>query len=219
MCRGGQLRLRLFWVKMISGNHFHPSPHVWLQRKISFSGNSFPVDQYLLLWPGINFTLLFSVQIISGKRERERERERRESPDRREREEEERAGAIVRRARGNKTAIVWRARSSDDRAPRRSRLRARSSIEERRDRPTSALVDCAASRMIAPISPPISSRATRSHILLRCTDLLLRSRLHRFDEFFCWVLLFLWMILELIHYLHVYSWGSVWKIGHVKHFL
>ena len=24
------LRLRLFWVKMISGNHFHPFPRVWL---------------------------------------------------------------------------------------------------------------------------------------------------------------------------------------------
>ena len=151
---------------MISGNHFHPNPHVWLQRKISFSGNSFPVDQYLLLWPGNNFTLLFSVQIISGKKEREREREG-----------EERAGAIVRRARRNKTAI-----------------------NERRDHPTSALVDRAASRTIAPISPPISSRAARSHLLLRCTDLLLRSRLHRFDEFFCWVLLFLWMSVELIHY-------------------
>ena len=32
------LRVRLFWVKMISGNHFHPFPHVWLSRKISFSG-------------------------------------------------------------------------------------------------------------------------------------------------------------------------------------
>ena len=40
-----------------------------------------------------------------------------------------------------------------------------------------------------------------------------------FDEFFCWVLFLLWMSVELIHYLHVYSWGSVWKIGHVKHFL
>ena len=30
-------RVRLFWVKMISGNHFHHFPHVWLSRKISFS--------------------------------------------------------------------------------------------------------------------------------------------------------------------------------------
>ena len=39
-----RLRLRLFWVKMISGNHFHPFPHVWLQWKIQFSGNCIPVD-------------------------------------------------------------------------------------------------------------------------------------------------------------------------------
>ena len=43
------LRVRLFWVKMISGNHFPPNPHVWLQLKMKFSRNSFPVDQYLLL--------------------------------------------------------------------------------------------------------------------------------------------------------------------------
>ena len=43
------LRVRLFWVKMISGNYFPPNPHVWLQRKMKFFGNSFPVDQYLLL--------------------------------------------------------------------------------------------------------------------------------------------------------------------------
>ena len=24
------IRVRLFWVKMISGNHFFPNPHVWL---------------------------------------------------------------------------------------------------------------------------------------------------------------------------------------------
>ena len=31
------LRVRLFWVNMISGNHFHPFPHVWLSRKMIFS--------------------------------------------------------------------------------------------------------------------------------------------------------------------------------------
>ena len=67
------LRVRLFWVKMISGNHFPPNPHVWLQRKMKFSENSFSVDQYLLLWPENDFTLSFSLQIISGERERERE--------------------------------------------------------------------------------------------------------------------------------------------------
>ena len=44
-----KLRVRLFWVKMISGNHFHPNPHVWLQRKIQFSGNHLPIDQNLRL--------------------------------------------------------------------------------------------------------------------------------------------------------------------------
>ena len=67
-------RVRLFWVKMISGNHFHPFPHVWLQRKIQFSGNCIPADQNLRLWLGNEFTLSFSLQFISGKREREREK-------------------------------------------------------------------------------------------------------------------------------------------------
>ena len=61
-----RLRLHLFWVKMISGNHFHPFPHVWLQRKIQFSGNCIPVDQNLPLWPGNEFTFSFSLQFISG---------------------------------------------------------------------------------------------------------------------------------------------------------
>ena len=42
-----------------------------------------------------------------------------------------------------------------------------------------------------------------------------------FDEFFCRVLFLLWVSVELIHFPHVYSWGSVWKIGwlgYVKHF-
>ena len=78
-------RVRLFWVKMISGNHFHHFPHVWLSRKISFSGKWLPVDQYFHLWPENHFLPSFSLQITSGKRERER----RESPDQREREKRE----------------------------------------------------------------------------------------------------------------------------------
>ena len=42
-------RVRLFWVKMILGNHFPPNPHVWLQRKMKFFGNSLPVDRNLRL--------------------------------------------------------------------------------------------------------------------------------------------------------------------------
>ena len=153
--------MRLFWVKMISGNHFPPNLHVWLQRKMKFSGNSFPVDQYLLLWPGNNFTLLFSVQIISGKRERERERERerRESLDRREREEEERAGD-------------WRgARSSDEREERAGDRRAARSSDERARRscPSSIAIvdrDCR-SRRSSNDRTDLTSPA-RSHLLLCC---------------------------------------------------
>ena len=102
---------------MISGNHFPPNPRVWQQRKMKFSGKSFPVDQHLLLWPGNDFTLSFSLQIISGKREREREREEKAQIGERER----------------KKRLRWRSH--------------RSSI---------AIVDRAACRTIAPISPPIS---------------------------------------------------------------
>ena len=79
------LRVRLFWVKMISGNHFHHFPHVWLSWKISFSGKWLPVDQYFHLWPRNQFLPSFSLQITSRKREREkreprleRERKKRE---------------------------------------------------------------------------------------------------------------------------------------------
>ena len=155
--------MRLFWVKMISGNHFPPNPHVWLQWKMKFSGNSFPVDQYLLLWPGLHFTLLFSVQIISGKREREREkREPRSERERGRRESRwSTSGAIVGRGRSSIAPLVRRSH--------RSRLRSRFS------------------RAISS-SPPLHD--------LNLTGL---------DEFFCWVLFLLWMSVELIHYLHVYS--------------
>ena len=89
-------RVRLFWGKMISGNHFPSNPRVWQQRKMKFSGKSFLVDQHLLLWPGNDFTLSFSLQIISRERERERERERAQIGEReREREEKETSPAIA----------------------------------------------------------------------------------------------------------------------------
>ena len=68
--------MRLFWVKMISGNHFPTNPHVWQQRKMKFSENSLPVDRNLRLWPRNDFTLSFSLQIISGSRKTQREREK-----------------------------------------------------------------------------------------------------------------------------------------------
>ena len=113
-----QFRVRLFWVKMISGNHFHHFPHVWLSWKISFSGKWLPVDQYFHLWPGNQFLPSFSLQITSGKREREREKREPRS----EREREERATIAL-------------ARSTIDDHDRRDRA-ARSSIyrRDRRDR-------------------------------------------------------------------------------------
>ena len=109
------LRVRLFWVKMISGNHFHPFPHVWLSRKISFSRKWLPVDQYFHLWPENQSLPSFSLQITSGKREREREREKREPRS----EREERAQIVPLRRRSHHAARSsiaprdWRARSSD----------------------------------------------------------------------------------------------------------
>ena len=103
-------------------------------------------------------------------------------------------------------------------------------------RPTSALVERAARSMTAPRDLVDHDRAPRRS---QSSIALLVGRSHQsrfsraissspplrdpnftgFDEFFCWILFLLWMSVELIHYLHVYSWGSVWKIGHVKHFL
>ena len=112
--------------------HFHPNPHVWLQRKIKFSGNHLPVDQNLRLWPENEFTPSFSLQFIFGKRERERER--RESPDRGEREREREREKREPRS----ESTDRRAARSFDEGTRRSTSGA---IDERCDRPTSALVD------------------------------------------------------------------------------
>ena len=110
---------------------------------MKFSGNSFPVDQYLLLWPGLHFTLLFSVQIISGERESEREREREERAQIEERERE----------RKKREPVIDERRDRPTSAP----LIDRDCERARRSRPsTIAIVDRAARRMITPISPPIS---------------------------------------------------------------
>ena len=198
-------RVRLFWVKMILGNHFPPNPHVWLQRKMKFFGNSLPVDRNLHLWLGNEFTLSFSLQFISGKREREREGERKKRAQIGEREEEETSLVIA--------PLV-------NHAPRRSRLRARSLIDEQRDRRAERSSDKRARRSRSSIAPLVG-RSHRSclHRAISSSPLPCDLNLTGFDEFFCWVLFLLWMSVELIHYLHVYSWGSVWKIGHVKHFL
>ena len=83
-----KFRVRLFWEKMISGNHFPPNPRVWQQWKMKFSGKSLLVDRNLLLWPGNDFTLSFSLQIISRSRKTQREREK-ERKTQREREKEQ----------------------------------------------------------------------------------------------------------------------------------
>ena len=180
---------------MISGN-----PHVWQQRKMKFSRNSFPVDQYLLLWPGNNFTLLFSVQIISEKREREREREERAQIGERERGRRDFAG--------DRRAV----RSSDERArqSRPSSIAIASAIVRRARLSIAPLIDRAARRTIAPISPSPRNLIFSS------------AAWSQFDRIW-WIFLlgFVSFVNEcgIIHYLHVYSWGSVWKIGHVKYFL
>jgi len=113
-----KLRVRLFWGKMISGNHFPLNPCVWQQRKMKFSEKSFPVDQQLLLGPRINFTPLFSLQFISGKRERERERKERAQIGERKREKRE----LI-------APLVGRLHCADERRDRRSRsMRSRSVI-------------------------------------------------------------------------------------------
>ena len=156
---------------------------------MKFSGKSFLVDQCLLLWPGNDFTLSFSLQIISGKRERERERERRESLDRREREEEETSLAIApfvdrtahrsrllsidERARWTIALLVdWRAAWSTsgaivDRDCKRARWSTSGTIDKRIDRPTSALVDRdRRSRRSSDDRTDVAFTA-RSHLLLR----------------------------------------------------
>ena len=135
------LRLCLFWVEITSGNHFPPNPHVWLQRKMKFSRNSFPVDQYLLL---LHSYFRFN---SFPERERERKREREERAQIEEREREKREPAIN-EGRGRPT--------SEKREPAIDEQRDRPTVDRRAARSSITIVDCAAHRTIAPISPPIS---------------------------------------------------------------
>ena len=160
--------------------------------KFHFPENSFLLIEIFTFDPKMIFHPRFQFNSFP-EREREREREREKREPRSERE-------------------------------RKKRLRRRPQTELQSDDRTVPIVDCAAHRSRRSSIMPLDLVA-RSY---------LRSRLHHsisssppprdlnlteFDEFFCWVLFLLWMSVELIHYLHVYSWGSVWKIGHVKHFL
>ena len=162
------------------------------------------------------YTLIFTSIHFRKEREREREREREKREPRSERERKKRLHRRSRRSSDDRTAR--RSRERKKRLHRRSR---RSSDDRTACRSTSGAIIRRARSSIA----PLVGRSHRSR---------LRSHLHRaissspsprdlnltgFDEFFCWVLFLLWMSVELIHYLHVYSWGSVLKIEHVKHFL
>ena len=184
-----------------NGNFYFPEIHFQLTKIYSF-------DPELILHSYFRFKSFPEKERVREREREERaqigERERGRRESRRDRPTSDRPTS-EKKQNGDRQA----ARSSDERAHRtiaplvnrdceRARRSASALVDRRaarssdeRDRPTNALVDRAASRTIAPISPPISSRAARSHLLLRCTDLLLRSRLHRFDEFVCWVLLFL----------------------------
>ena len=97
LCIEPSLRVRLFWVKMISGNHFHPFPHVWLSRKMIFSEKWLPVDQYFHLWPENHFLPSFSLQLTSEKREWEREKREPRSEREREKRAEHRVDDRTRR--------------------------------------------------------------------------------------------------------------------------
>ena len=133
-------RVHLFWVKMISGNHFHHFPHVWLSRKIIFSGKWLPVDQYFHIWPGNDFLPSFSLQSISGKRERERARVREEkkpnsqSISRRRRSPVRVPGGAISQRSPRRSRSRDRRRDlapSRDRAVASSRLRSRSTARDR----------------------------------------------------------------------------------------
>ena len=189
---------------------------------MKFSGKSFPINQNLLLWPGNDFTLSFSLQIISRKRERKREREKRQPKSERERKKRLRQQPQTELQSDDRTAPIVNC-----------------STALIVDHSTAPLVDCAARRSQhcaarshlrsrCSISPPISSLDLASnlasawshlHCAISFSPLPCNLNLTGFDEFFRWILFLLWMSVELIHYPHVYSWGSVWKIGYVKHFL
>ena len=178
------VRVRLFWVKMISGNHFHPFPHVWLSRKISFSGKWLPVDQFFHLWPGNQLLPSFSLQMTSGKREREREKRKPRSE--REREKRERRSRRCDR------------RSTIDEIARRDR-RSTGAIDEiaRRDRRSRGAIDERARRTRIARRCSSDERARRTRTARR-RDRRSTARSTIRLHFFCWVLVFL---PDLMHFL------------------
>ena len=185
-----------FGWKMISGNHFPPNPHVWLQRKMKFSENSFPVDQYLLLWPENDFTLSFSLQIISGKREREREKREPRSERKRGRRDKRAHRTIAPLVDQWARSQLWSTRGAIDklvdRAPHRLQLRVRSSIDERRDRRAVRSSDERArrSRRLSNDRTDLAF-TTRSHLLL-CRAISIWPNLMNFFIEFCFFCEWVW---------------------------
>ena len=232
--------MRLFWVKMISGIIFPQIRMFGCNGKWNFPEIHFMLTEIYAFDPEMNLHFHFHFNSFPEReRERERGREKRESPNRRER-ERERKKRLRRRSccsSEDRTANQSTSGAIDeqcdrptsvlvDRAPHRSRLRAsRSLIDKRHDWRALRSSDERARRLHPSSIAPLIERLHRSRLRFRLHRAISSSppphdlNLTGFDEFFCWVLFLLWMSVELIHYLHVYSWGSVWKIGHVKHFL
>ena len=153
--------VRLFWGKMISRNHFPLNPRVWQQWKMKFSGKSLPVDWNLLLWPGNDFTLSFSLQIISRscktQREREKEQQReRVSKTQREREKERELRSSHRH---RSTSRRSRRAQPDDHRAKRHRPTVSESSNSHRSNPTHPIQ---LSQSIT-VQPLRSSSQTQTH--------------------------------------------------------
>ena len=74
------LRLRLFWLKMISGNHFTPAYVFGKHKKLGQTEINFYLDRKITLssqkWISVSILPSNEFQDSKTKRERERERER-----------------------------------------------------------------------------------------------------------------------------------------------
>ena len=189
---------------MISGNHFHPFPRVWLKRKIQFSGNCIPVDRNLLLWPGNEFTFSFSLQFTSGKREREREsaraRARGEDPVRDRELQLQSDGAIDGKIAIPPSIAIWRYRD----------LRSRSLRDRDRDPDRDRAVDrdLAPSRSRIAIAPSIAIQiAIAIAPWSRSCDVIV-------DDFFSW----LWLLFCVFWFVFSFFFSKHQKIFSRKFF-
>ena len=148
-------------------------------KKFHFSEIHFLLTNIYSFDPEIILHSYFQFKSFPEKeREREREREERAQIGERERKEEETLPAIDERCDRLTSALV-------DRAPRRSRLRARSSDER--------LSDERACRSRPSSIASLVGRSHRSHLhrAISSSPPLRDLNLTGFDEFFCWVLFLL----------------------------